>query len=64
LTKRNKLKSKEIPNGLMKHSYLSSLKDREFLILRKLCDDSISQTEKEELEKELKDTRAKIKKLG
>jgi len=49
---------------MIKHSYLSSLKDKEFLILRKLCDDSISQIEKEELEKELKNTRTKIKKLG
>ena len=44
-------------------SYLSSLKNKEFLILRKLCDNSIPQFEKEKLERELKETRIEIKKL-
>ena len=44
-------------------SYLASLKNKEFLILQKLCDNSISQTEKERLEKELNETRLEIKKL-
>ncbi len=46
------------------HSYLESLKNKEFLILQKLCNSSISQVEKEKLEKELKDTRLEIIKLG
>jgi hypothetical protein len=45
------------------HSYLSLLKNKEFLILQKLCDNSVSQTEKEKLEKELKETRSEIEKL-
>ena len=32
-------------------NYLASLKNKEFLILQKLCDNSISQTEKEKFEK-------------
>lgn len=45
-------------------NYLTSLKDKEFFILRKLCSDSISPTEKEKLEKELEEIRLEIKKLG
>jgi len=45
-------------------NYLTSLKNKEFLILRKLCDDSISSTDKERLEKELTELRLEIKKLG
>ena len=45
------------------NSYLSSLKNKEFLILEKLCNNSISQTEKEEFESELKQVRLEIKKL-
>jgi hypothetical protein len=44
-------------------NYFSSLKNKEFLILKKLYDNSVSQTEKERLEKELKETRLEIKKL-
>ena len=44
-------------------NYFSSLKNKEFLIMQKLCDNSVSQTEKERLEKELKETRLEIKKL-
>jgi hypothetical protein len=44
-------------------NYFSSLKNKEFLILKKLCDNSVSQTEKERLKKELKETRLEIKKL-
>jgi len=49
---------------MSEHDYLSSLKNKEFLILRKLCDISISQTEKEKFEKELKEIRLEIEKLG
>ena len=45
------------------HSYIASLKNKEFLILKKLCDNSISQTNKEKFEKELEQTRLEIKKL-
>jgi len=45
-------------------NYFSSLKNKEFLIMQKLCDNSVSQTEKERLEKELKETRLEIKKLS
>ena len=45
-------------------SYLASLKNKEFLILQKLCDDSISQAQKEKFEKELEETRQEIEKLG
>jgi len=44
-------------------SYLSTLKDKEFFILRKLCDNSITFIEREKLEKKLKKTRLEIKKL-
>ena len=44
-------------------NYFSSLKNKECVILKKLCDKSVSQTEKERLEKELKETRLEIKKL-
>lgn len=45
-------------------NYFTSLKDREFFILRKLCSDSISLTEKGKLERELEEIRLEIKKLG
>ena len=45
------------------HSYFASLKNKEFFLLQKLCDDSISQTQKEEIEKELEEIRLDIKKL-
>jgi len=45
------------------HGYLTSLKNKEFLILEKLCNNSISQADKEEFEKELKETRLEIEKL-
>ena len=44
-------------------NYLASLKNKEFLILQKLCDNSISQTEKEKFEKELETVRLEIEKL-
>lgn len=46
------------------YNYLSSLKNKEFLILQKLCDNSILPLEKEKLEKELEETRLEIEKLG
>ncbi|BDQ31746.1 hypothetical protein NZNM25_18860 [Nitrosopumilus zosterae] len=45
------------------HSYFASLKNKEFLILEKLCDESISPTEKERMEKEIRHIRLEIKKL-
>jgi len=44
-------------------NYFASLKNKEFLILQQLCDSSISQTEKEKMEKELKEVRMEISKL-
>jgi hypothetical protein len=46
------------------HDYLASLKNKEFLILQKLCNNSISTSEKEKLEKELEVTRLEIEMLG
>jgi len=46
------------------HSYLKSLKNKEFLILEKLCNNSISQTDKKKFEKELEEIRLEIEKLG
>ena len=46
------------------HSYLATLKNKEFLILKKLCDNSMSQIDKEKFEKQLEETRLEIKKLG
>jgi len=43
--------------------YFSSLKNKEFLIMRKLCSDSISITDKKLLEKELKELRSEIERL-
>ena len=45
------------------NSYLSSLKNKEFLILEKLCNNSISNNEKEEFEAELREIRLEIKKI-
>ena len=44
-------------------SYLSSLKNKEFLILEKLCS-SISTDTKNELEAELREIRLEIKKIN
>jgi hypothetical protein len=44
-------------------SYLASLKNKEFMILEKLCSNSISQIDKEKFEKQLEETRLAIKKL-
>ena len=46
------------------NSYLASLKNNKFLILKKLCNSPISQINKEKFEKELEQTRLEIKKLG
>ena len=48
---------------MTEYDYLSSLKNKEFLFLRKLCDNSISQTKKEKLQEEQKGIRSEIKKL-
>jgi len=49
---------------MIEQNYLASLKNKEFLILQKLCNDLVPQTEKEKLEKELEDVRLEIEKLG
>ena len=46
------------------NSYLSSLKNEEFLILEKLCSNSISTDTKNELEEELSEIRLEIKKIN
>ena len=48
---------------MVESSYLSSLKNKEFRILRKLCENTITQTEKKELQKELEEIRFEIKKI-
>ena len=48
---------------MSKSNYLSSLKNKEFLILQQLCDNSISQSKKEKLEIDLKKIRLEIEKL-
>jgi len=47
-----------------KQDYLESLKNKEFLILEKLCENSMSQNDKEEFKKQLEETRLEIQKLG
>ena len=47
----------------MSGNYFESLKNKEFFILSKLCDPSISDKDKENLEKELEKIRLEIKKL-
>ena len=49
---------------MTEHNYLSSLKNKEFLILQKLCDDSLSLDSKEKLQAALEEVRIEIKKLG
>ena len=46
------------------HSHNTSLRNKEFMILKKLYNNSISQNDKEKFEKELEETRLEIKKLG
>lgn len=46
------------------NTYLSSLKNKEFLILEKLCKNSISPETKNELEKELREIRLEIEKIN
>ena len=49
---------------MSENNYLGSLKDKEFLILEKLCNNSISADAKNELEKELNEIRLEIKKIN
>jgi len=63
--KTNHVKNLKFIETLMdEHIYLASLNNKEFLILKKLCNNSISQIDKEKSEKELKQTRLDIEKLG
>ena len=48
---------------MIEYDHFSSLKDKEQWILKKLCDNSIPQAEKEKLEQELLKIRVEIKKL-
>ena len=49
----------------MKESnYRESLKNKEFLILEKLCDESLSHEDREKMENQLEEIREEIKKLG
>jgi len=48
---------------MIDYNYLSSLKNKEFLILQKLCDNSIAVDVQEKLKDELKEIREEIKKL-
>lgn len=49
---------------MTEYDYLSSLKNKEFLILEKLCDNSLTLDVREKLKSELDDIRTEIKKLG
>jgi len=49
---------------MSENNYLSSLKNKEFLILEKLCSNSISSEIKNELEKELSEIRLEIEKIN
>ena len=49
---------------MTEYNYLSSLKNKEFLILEKLCDNSLTLDVQEKLKFELDEIRSKIKKLG
>ena len=48
---------------MVESNYFSSLKNKEFRILRKLCENTISHIEREELQKELEEIRLEIKKI-
>ena len=62
LPSKENVKSKEISIHVVSESnYLTSLKDKEYFILRKLCSDSISPNEKRKLEKKLEEIRLEIK---
>ncbi len=49
---------------MTEQNYLTSLKNKEFLILQRLCDNSLSENDKIKLEKELNQTRSEIERLG
>ena len=48
---------------MTEYNYLASLKNKEFLILQKLCNDSLTLDVQEKLKIELEKIRLKIKKL-
>ena len=48
---------------MTEYDYLSSLKNKEFLILQKLCNDSLTLDVQEKLKTELEKIRLEIKKL-
>lgn len=49
---------------MSEHDYLGSLKNKEFLLLQKLCDASLSDSEKVKFKKLLEETRREIESLG
>ena len=48
---------------MIEYNYLSSLKNKEFLILQKLCDNSLTLDVQEKLKTKLEKIRLDIKKL-
>lgn len=49
---------------MKEQSYRESLKNKEFLILEKLCDESLSQKDREKMENQLEEIREEIRKIG
>ena len=49
---------------MKEQSYRESLKNKEFLILEKLCDESLSHEDKEKMENQLEEIREEIRKIG
>ena len=48
---------------MVEQNYFASLKNKEFLLLQKLCDDSITNDDKIKIMNELEKVRVEIKKL-
>ena len=49
---------------MVEYNYFTSLKNKEFLVLQKLCNNSIPQIEKNKLEDELNKIRTEIKEVN
>ena len=49
---------------MTEYNYLFSLKNKDFLILQKLCGDSLTLDVQEKLKTDLEEIRLEIKKLG
>ena len=48
---------------MKEQSYRESLKNKEFLILEKLCDESLSHEDREKIEDQLEEIREEIERL-